>query len=192
MRAGEDVRTDGDPVSPERRVMGIGNVKEEETLQLDAEDEGVRVDIEGEALRTKEEVTFRPEEAVRKTVVEDKRVVKKMFDPRKPTVEEVTEHELTHIPYRNWCPICVKSKGKDLDHRKSVEEERGVSEYALDYIAFPVTNSASNSWCWPGAKRSRACISRRRCPPKAPSEGSRWTKSSTTWRSSATVRPGSS
>jgi hypothetical protein len=58
------------------------------------------------------------------------------LDPRKPNQKEVDEHELTHLPYRNWCDICVKCKGKDLDHRKAVEEERGVSEYAFDYC-FP-------------------------------------------------------
>ena len=50
--------------------------------------------------------------------------------------KEVEEHRLTHLPYRNWCTICVKAKGKDLDHRKVVTEDRGVSEYAFDYC-FP-------------------------------------------------------
>ena len=43
--------------------------------------------------------------------------VRAMVDPRLPTEEEVANHELTHLPYRNWCPACVKAKGKDLDHR---------------------------------------------------------------------------
>ena len=59
-----------------------------------------------------------------------------MIDPRKPTQEEVDEHELTHLPYRNWCPICVRGKGKELDHRKSIDEPRGLSEYSFDYC-FP-------------------------------------------------------
>ena len=83
------------------------------------------------------EEAMRLDEAVeRKTAVEDKRKVHKLVDPRKPTQEEVDEHELTHIPYRNWCPVCVRCRGKDLDHRKSVDEVRGVSEYAFDYC-FP-------------------------------------------------------
>ena len=43
--------------------------------------------------------------------------VRRMVDPRLPTEAEVAYHELTHLPYRNWCPICVRAKGKDLDHR---------------------------------------------------------------------------
>ena len=46
------------------------------------------------------------------------------------------EHEHHHLPYRNWCPICVKAKGKDADHRKGVNEERGLSEHSFDYC-FP-------------------------------------------------------
>ena len=42
----------------------------------------------------------------------------------------------THLPYRNWCPVCIKAKGKDMDHRKDAGKERGLSEYSFDYC-FP-------------------------------------------------------
>ena len=32
--------------------------------------------------------------------------------PTQPTKQEMEEHALTHMPYRSWCPICVKAKGK--------------------------------------------------------------------------------
>ena len=76
------------------------------------------------------------EEVTRRQGVADQRRMKKLGDPLKPTDEEVKDHELAHIPYRNWCPISVKCKGKDLDHRKAVSDARGVSEYAFDYC-FP-------------------------------------------------------
>ena len=64
-------------------------------------------------------------------------IVKRLLDPRLPSKEEVKEHELSgHLPYRNWCPICVKAKGKDLDHRKDAGESRGLAEYSFDYC-FP-------------------------------------------------------
>ena len=43
--------------------------------------------------------------------------------PRLPTMKEVVEHCLTHVPYQNWCPHRVRSRGKDSDHRKAVEKE---------------------------------------------------------------------
>ena len=64
------------------------------------------------------------------------REVKKLGDPRLPTAKEKEDHERTHLPFRNWCYHCVRGKGKDLDHRKAVEEERGLSEYSFDYC-FP-------------------------------------------------------
>ena len=66
----------------------------------------------------------------------DDQVVRKLPDPRLPSQKDVELHELTHLPYRNWCPVCVRCRGRDLDHRKSVDEERGMSEYAFDYC-FP-------------------------------------------------------
>ena len=47
-------------------------------------------------------------------------MVKSVADPRLPTEKEIEKHNLTHLPYRNWCSACVAAKGKDLDHRKCV------------------------------------------------------------------------
>ena len=75
-------------------------------------------------------------EAGRVDASEGGNFVRKMVDARLPTEEEVANHELTHLPYRNWCPACVKAKGKDLDHRGAVDKERKLSEYCFDYC-FP-------------------------------------------------------
>ena len=34
-------------------------------------------------------------------------------DPGAPTSEEKEAHNATHLPYRSWCPVCVKAKGKE-------------------------------------------------------------------------------
>ena len=85
-----------------------------------------------------DEVIHGGEETRRLKKDDDERAedIKRLIDPRKPTKEEVDLHDLFHLPYRNWCPVCVKAKGKELDHRKSAEEPRGLSEYAFDYC-FP-------------------------------------------------------
>ena len=61
---------------------------------------------------------------------------RKIGDPRLPSRKEVEEHYLTHVPYRNWCPHCVRGRGKDLDHRRSIDEDRKVREFSFDYC-FP-------------------------------------------------------
>ena len=40
------------------------------------------------------------------------RRVVKLQDPRKPSEEEVKEHELTHLPFRSWCKHCVAGKSR--------------------------------------------------------------------------------
>ena len=62
--------------------------------------------------------------------------MKELTDPRRPSEAEVERHRRTHLPYRNWCVVCVKAKGRDLDHRADAGKERGLSEYSLDYC-FP-------------------------------------------------------
>ena len=54
-------------------------------------------------------------------------------DPRLPTQKEVDEHNVTHVPYRNWCPHCIRGRGRDLDHRRSVDAERRMLEFSFDY-----------------------------------------------------------
>ena len=78
----------------------------------------------------------RGEEAERIGAGEGFGMVKKMLDPRLPTQKEVDLHELNHLPYRNWCPICIQAKGKDMDHQSATDRERGISEYCFDYC-FP-------------------------------------------------------
>ena len=44
----------------------------------------------------------------------DDKVFKKVKDPKLPSQQEVDQHWIMgHLPYRNWCPICVKAQGRD-------------------------------------------------------------------------------
>ena len=60
-----------------------------------------------------------------------------MKDPKLPTVEDVEPHNVRgHIPYRDWCPVCVQAIGKGLYHYRDEGPERVLPEYAWDYC-FP-------------------------------------------------------
>ena len=37
---------------------------------------------------------------------------KEVTDPGQPSRAEREQHELTHIPFRSWCPHCVRGRGK--------------------------------------------------------------------------------
>ena len=43
---------------------------------------------------------------------------KRIRDIRTPTQEEAERHNLTHLPFRNWCPHCLRGRGKEAPHRR--------------------------------------------------------------------------
>ena len=51
-----------------------------------------------------------------------------------PTREEVRRHNVSHLPFRSWCPQCVAGRGKHYPHhaREDCEETRGL-EMHFDY-----------------------------------------------------------
>ena len=55
-----------------------------------------------------------------------------MSKPREPTKEEWDSHMITHIPFRNWCPFCVKGRGRQDSHKVG-KEECGIAAVMLDY-----------------------------------------------------------
>ena len=68
----------------------------------------------------------------------DVRRMKKLINPRMPTKDEVEAHEMTHLPFRNWCRHCVKGRGVETGHRKVAREEGGLPEVHVDF-AFPTS-----------------------------------------------------
>ena len=53
--------------------------------------------------------------------------------PYMPTPQEVQEHNLTHLPYRNWCPMCVRGKGRTTNHPPQ-RSKRPVVQVDFAYI----------------------------------------------------------
>ena len=50
-----------------------------------------------------------------------------------PTPQQIAEHSLTHLPYRNWCPICVQGKGRQ-DNYKKQQSRQPVIQVDFAYI----------------------------------------------------------
>jgi len=66
----------------------------------------------------------------------DFRELKKMVDPKVPSREEVETHEMTHLPYRNWCRHCVMGRGVEATHRRAVRDVGAIPEIHVDFC-FP-------------------------------------------------------
>ena len=53
----------------------------------------------------------------------------------KPSKREIEEHMATHIPFRSWCPHCVRGKSKSTPRAKRKEgEEEEVPVISVDYM----------------------------------------------------------
>ena len=52
--------------------------------------------------------------------------------PTLPSKSEIELHNLTHIPYRSWCPHCVAARRKNDPHLTS-HDERTVPLFVSDY-----------------------------------------------------------
>ena len=51
-----------------------------------------------------------------------------------PSPEEVEEHYRTHVPFRSWCPHCVKGQGQNAPHKKGEWEALGKALVSIDYM----------------------------------------------------------
>ena len=68
---------------------------------------------------------------------EEARKVKTTVDQTLPSEKEVQEHMITHLPFRSWCPHCVRGKAKGMPHRKQEnEKEHTVPTVSIDYMYF--------------------------------------------------------
>jgi len=75
------------------------------------------------------------EEKEEKEEMSESREVVYRKPPKGPTASEVSEHKKTHLPFRPWCPVCVRGRGKNWAHfkAKEVEEEERCPAVSFDY-----------------------------------------------------------
>ena len=57
---------------------------------------------------------------------------KALTNPRPPSAAEIAQHEVSHLPYRNWCAHCVRGRGRSDDHPASGDRE--IHVVSLGYL----------------------------------------------------------
>jgi hypothetical protein len=103
--------------------------------------EHTRSVVEGEMSRSVEEVEGEGlQEAAGEQQQEEqeegefgKRVCRKVLSPTEPSPQEVAEHQLTHLPFRNWCRHCCRGRGVEISHKKSEGSEKRLPELHFDF-----------------------------------------------------------
>ena len=62
--------------------------------------------------------------------------------PKQPTADEIAEHELTHVPFKEWCSYCVSCRSRRDAHRQDGEQhdtDGGDPIIAFDFFYTDVT-----------------------------------------------------
>ena len=56
--------------------------------------------------------------------------------PELPTDAVRMAHNATHVPFRDWCPICVASRGRSSSHRRVVVNKTAdtLPKFQTDYM----------------------------------------------------------
>ena len=49
--------------------------------------------------------------------------------PNTPSIAEYMKHQVTHYPFQDWCPICVKNTAKNKPHKKNANETSQVCSW---------------------------------------------------------------
>ena len=65
---------------------------------------------------------------------------KPMPQPRAPTAAEVAAHNITHLPYRAWCPHCVAARRPNTQHRSPVSKSGRVDPLIVADYCFVKDN----------------------------------------------------
>ena len=53
--------------------------------------------------------------------------------PQAPSKEEWIQHQITHIPFKNWCPICVRNAAMNKPHKR-INHSRSCAHFSMDYM----------------------------------------------------------
>ena len=76
---------------------------------------------------------------------EEGREARRLPIPNGPSKEEREKHNLTHTPYRSWCPHCVRARGRNTPHRKGEKESESlIPRISFDYFFLTKEDESGN------------------------------------------------
>ena len=84
------------------------------------------------------------EDAVEDETSEEVRKIRQIRKPNEPTAQERLEHDRVHLPFRSWCEICVKGRGKE-PHYKHEDADRAMFSVVIDFF-FIADGKGETKW----------------------------------------------
>ena len=69
--------------------------------------------------------------------------------PEQPTDAARMAHNATHVPFRDWCPICVASRGRSFPHRRGVVNKTAdtLPKFQTDYMFIRTVGESKTQPC---------------------------------------------
>ena len=69
--------------------------------------------------------------------------------PEPPTDAARMAHNATHVPFRDWCPICVASRGRSSPHRRVVVNKTAdtLPKFQSDYMFIRMVAESNTQPC---------------------------------------------
>ena len=94
---------------------------------------------QGEIERDDADTEVITDEVAHNEDIEEGVKAKSIRKPQEPTRQEIEEHELTHVPFREWCVHCCKGKCRSSPHRVNKHKEaenavNAVTTISMDYM----------------------------------------------------------
>ena len=76
---------------------------------------------------------------------QDEPKIRTKKSPAKPSKEDIERHNACgHLPYRDWCPICVQGRGKEDGHARQAADQSDLPLFECDYHF--MSSSAKTPW----------------------------------------------
>ncbi len=61
---------------------------------------------------------------------------KSLRAPMRPTQQMIDDHSVSHLPFRSWCPACVRGRAKCVPHHDVGKEDEQLPTVSCDYGFF--------------------------------------------------------
>ena len=99
------------------------------------EDIGSDAPSDGEKPSAAAGVEYQTDEDLQSQQCNEEAPIRRPRNPSEPTPDEKERHWATHLPYRSWCPVCVKARGREDPHRAHDKrvEDNAMPRISMDY-----------------------------------------------------------
>ena len=118
--------------------MNVGSGRDEEgsSSEEESDEEMVADAQEGEHVESSAVAEDEPDRDQEDLHGDEEAPARNVRNPKDPLPEERDLHyKRGHLPYRAWCPVCVKARGREDQHKAKKSDDQAVVKVSMDYCS---------------------------------------------------------